>query len=86
MDGGQKAPGGVADVHLGVFAAGRPDQGPAQRVVLDVEGELPVVVVDLPHPGALIEVYGEQVPVVSLKNRKQLLIPAARSISIIKSE
>jgi len=70
-DGRQQPSGRVADVHLGVLAAGRPDHGPAQRVVLDVEGELPVVVVDLAHPGALVEVDGQQVPVVCLEEHHQ---------------
>lgn len=68
-DGRQQAATGVADVDLGVLAAGGPDQRPAQRVVLDVQGELPVVVVDLAHPGALVEVDGQQVPVVSLERK-----------------
>ena len=66
VDGGEQASAGVADVDLRVLAARRPDHGPALRVVLDVQRELAVVVVDLAHAGALVEVYGEQVPVVSL--------------------
>lgn len=67
VNGCQQAPARVADVDLGVLAAGGPDHGPAQRIVLDVQGELAVVVVDFPHPCALIEVYGQQVPVVCLE-------------------
>lgn len=70
MDGGQQAAASVADVDLGVLAAGGPDQRAAERVVLDVQGELPVVVVDLAHPGALVKVDGQQVPVVSLGKEK----------------
>lgn len=67
VNGWQQASARVANVDLGVLAAGGPHYGPAQRVILDVEGELAVVVVDFPHSGALIEVYGQQVPVMCLE-------------------
>lgn len=67
VNGRQQASARVADVDLGVLAAGGPDHRPAQRIVLDVEGELAVVVVDFPDSGALIEVYGQQVPVMCLE-------------------
>ena len=70
MDGPQEPPRGVADVDLGVLAAGGPDQGPAQRVVLDPQCELAVVILDLPHHGARVKVNGEQIPVVSLEGWK----------------
>ena len=66
VDGRQQPAAGVADVDLRVLAAGRPHHGPALQVILDVQGELAVVVVDLAHAGALVKVYGEQVPVVCL--------------------
>lgn len=67
VNGRQQAPSGVANVDLGVLAAGGPDHGSAQRIILDVEGELAVVVIDFPDSGALIEVYGQQVPVMCLE-------------------
>lgn len=67
VNGRQQASTRVANVDLSVLAAGGPDHGPAQRIVLDVEGELAVVVVDFSDPGALIEVYGQQVPVMCLE-------------------
>lgn len=67
VNGWQQPSTRVANVDLGVLAAGGPDHGPAQRVILDVEGELAVVVVDFPDSGALIEVYGQQVPVMCLE-------------------
>lgn len=67
VNGCQQATTRVANVDLGVLAAGGPDHGPAQRIILDVEGELTVVVIDFPDLGALIEVYGQQVPVMCLE-------------------
>lgn len=67
VNGWQQASTRVANVDLGVLAAGGPYHGPAQRVILDVEGELAVVVVDFPDSRALIEVYGQQVPVMCLE-------------------
>lgn len=67
VNGRQQASTRVANVDLGVLAAGGPDHGPAKRIILDVEGELAVVVVDFPDLGALIEVYGQQVPVMCLE-------------------
>lgn len=77
MDGGQQPSPGVADIDLGVLAAGGPDHRAAQRVVLDVERELPVVIIDLPDSGALIEVDGQQVPVVCLKRKSKMSDSAA---------
>lgn len=57
----------IADVHFSVFATGRPHNGSAQRVILDVQSKFPVVIIDLPYSGALIKVDGQQVPVMRLK-------------------
>lgn len=59
----------IADIHFSVFATGRPHHRPAQRVILDMEGELPVVIINLPYSGALIKVYGQQVPVMCLERK-----------------
>lgn len=66
VDGRQKPSPRVADVHFSVLATGRPHHGTSQHVVLDMEGELPVVIIDLPYSGALVKVYGQKVPVVCL--------------------
>lgn len=69
VDGWQQSSSRIADVDFSVFATGGPDHRPAQWVILDMEGELPVVIVDLPYSGALIKVYWQQVPVVCLKRK-----------------
>lgn len=72
VDGWQQSSTWIADVYFSVFAAGGPDHRASKRVILDVESELSVVIVDLSYSGALVEVYGQQVPVMCLKRRKKI--------------
>lgn len=69
VNGRQQSSSRIANVDFRVFATGWPDHGSAEGVVLYVECELPVVIVDFPNSGALIKVYGQQVPVMCLKEK-----------------
>lgn len=79
---GDQAFARVRHSHLIVFT-GCPEHRPALVIILNPQGKLAMIIVDLPHPALLTVVYRQHVPVVSLNERKNvklmiLLLPSTQ--------